>query len=396
VTGERSRTADTLQLDDGYAARAPGVVVDDEQLATIWRLGSPAAGVLVAMAHTESQAPADLRLCRLLLDDLARRLPGVADNPLPEAALLRVMDAAQAFTHLAAAAARDAPVPCLSLALVILRADGLRWAALGAVQLHRVRDGELVQLTAPKPTPSGQDADVVPCLGQAAADAVDFSRRPLPLRIGDKLLLCNSRLVRDLGERQVAATLRFDPQEAADELLALSHAGAGAGRCAQAQVLALRQPARTLRDTSRVQPSERQSMPAASRAGRGSSPTWLPSGRSEQAAVALGLFAVLAAVVALLLPSDERVPSGDDRQSAAGASGPSSSSVVADPHAGAPELEATIGPVPRLVEATETDQAEPAPQAEVASPVDPTLPAEPQITPLDLPLQYRDLPLVGQ
>ncbi len=201
-----------------------------------------------------------------------------------------------------------------------------------------------------------------------------------------------ARAVADaLGSGRIAATLWFDPQPSADELVALTAGHSSADGDAQAIVLSLAPtPRRAASDPRCIPTASDPAAPHPASANRGFGHR---RNRVMLAALALTLLAVLIAAAALL-------PHGV-RQSAP---------PLPDPAIGADNgLAAHPGIRPDAAAGTRT--AEPA-AGEVAPPAEPPAPRPetPVLSPaaapdasaptpalsLPRPLQYRDLPAVGR
>jgi hypothetical protein len=272
-------------------------------------------------------------------------------EPITAEALQQSMDQRNDLVRRVAAQAAGPQPAQLSLTLLALRGRGLLWATSGDNRLFLLRDGELAALIEPGFPPAPPSASY---LGMEQPPELDLSRKPLAVRAGDRLLLCSAAIGTRLRPEQIRATLRFDAQTAANELVALA-APAFPGR-ARALVLTLPAPPKAATPTAK--PTTSALAPA-------------PAALSQRFAVRLlrdpiWLAALLAALLAVALGA---------------------AALVLELRAQAPAARA-----PAKAQAAATIQEPRTPKQPIATRA-PTQPADtsPVYEPPERPLQYRDL-----
>ena len=124
-----------------------------------------------------------------------------------------------------------------TLAAVVITADGLHWIAAGNSRIYLWRRGELHEVNvdrrrlatlhaaAPRPTaaaaapPVDARSDDGGALGNQRLPSVDFSRRPLRLDHGDRLVLCGAGVYDVLSAQEIAQHVGVDGTAPADELV---------------------------------------------------------------------------------------------------------------------------------------------------------------------------------
>lgn len=161
-----------------------------------------------------------------------------ADEAVADA-LTRALEAAnRAVWELAKDSAGEGQVGTTLVAAAVL-GDQLYWVSAGDSRLYLYRaDGSLAQCTTDhnlltdlmEKVRAGEmtrdqalqhpDAEAVTSfLGMQRIERIDRNLRPLPLAAGDRLLLCSDGLFGTLDDKELAAVLAGDPQQAAETLL---------------------------------------------------------------------------------------------------------------------------------------------------------------------------------
>lgn len=192
------------------------------------------AGLIGALADAVHDQADERQAARLALYALQKAWRTAPASALSAKALEQDLDQANEMVRrVAAKAAGPAPAQ-VSLSLLSLHRGGLDWVSTGQNSLLVLRDDELASLIEPGFPANPADAAY---LGMDKPPATDRTRRPLPLRPGDRVLLCSRAITARLKPEVIARTLRFDAQSAADELVALA-APSAPGR-ARALVLSL-------------------------------------------------------------------------------------------------------------------------------------------------------------
>jgi hypothetical protein len=217
----------------GLAEDRSGNVRDPRPLVVHW-VRSRVGALLGALADPVHSQADERKAAELAIDDLRRSWPLSQQSLLDGEALGDAVDLANDLVRKVAAEA-SGPAPArLSLTLLALHDGGLHWVSACDNGLFLLRDDELASLVEPGFRAVAAGAAY---LGMEQPPILDQSRRLLPLRPGDRVLLCSRAVAAGLRPRQILTALRFDAQPAAEELVALA-APAAPGR-ARALVLAV-------------------------------------------------------------------------------------------------------------------------------------------------------------
>lgn len=125
-----------------------------------------------------------------------------------------------------------------TLAAAVMHEGGIHWISVGDSRVYLLRDKQLTKLTVEhnfeqelmKRVARGdatlsearahdQRYALTSFIGQSALKHVDRSLKPLPLKNGDRVVLCSDGLYRALTDEMIAGSLNGKPQDAADRLI---------------------------------------------------------------------------------------------------------------------------------------------------------------------------------
>ena len=228
----------------GYAEDRSGDEPDPRPMVVTVPLPS-GLGILGALADPVHAQADERKAAQLALHTQRKAWQAQPAEPITAEALQQAMDQCNDLVRRVAAQAAGPQPAQLSLTMLALRGRGLLWATAGDNRLFLLRDGELAALIEPGFPPAPPSASY---LGMEQPPELDLTRKPLAVRAGDRLLLCSSAIATQLRPEQIRATLRFDAQTAANELVALA-APAFPGR-GRALVVALPAPPRAATPTA--------------------------------------------------------------------------------------------------------------------------------------------------
>ena len=246
MTEPGSQARHPAGLGIGYAEDRSGDEPDPRPLVVTLPLPR-GLGVLGALADPVHGQADERKAAQLALHTQRKAWQAQPAEPITAEALQQAMDQCNDLVRRVAAQAAGPQPTRLSLTLLALHGHGLLWATAGDNRLLLLRDGELVALIEPGFPPAPPRASY---LGMEQPPELDLTRKPLAVRAGDRLLLCSSAIAGRLRPEQIRATLRFDAQTAANELVALA-ASAFPGR-ARALVLTLPAPPKAATPTAKA------------------------------------------------------------------------------------------------------------------------------------------------
>lgn len=125
-----------------------------------------------------------------------------------------------------------------TLVAAVMRAEGLHWVSVGDSRLYLLRGSELTKLTVEhnfeqelmqrvargemtveEARRHKQRHALTSFVGQRVLKKIDRSLQPLPLRTGDRVMLCSDGLYGTLTDEMIAELLNGEPQDAADRLI---------------------------------------------------------------------------------------------------------------------------------------------------------------------------------
>jgi serine/threonine protein phosphatase PrpC len=166
-----------------------------------------------------------------------RYLAKPASQSIP-GALREALDAANDAVCALSRSVDDCNNVGTTLVAAAIARDALHWVSVGDSRLYLFRRGELTQLTSdhnysevlqrevssgrmsPEEALRHPDRNALTSyLGMPDLEEIDSNLRPFPLEPGDWILLCSDGLHGVLSEREIAAELHGNPQEAADRLI---------------------------------------------------------------------------------------------------------------------------------------------------------------------------------